>query len=134
MRCFTGHKVQNRSGFTLMEVLVAMAVMAIALIGFFTLFSQTVALEESAKFNTIAPMLAQEKMAQLRSGVFGDSYGLSGESLAYPGYSWSISVEDVADNILSGDATEGLKKVDVTVALNGGERSYSLRSYEWLPK
>jgi Tfp pilus assembly protein PilV len=111
-----------------MEVLIAMAVLAIALAGFFSLFSQTVALESAARFETMAPLLAQAAMAEVVAG----GAGTGGDFPDCPGYTWNLSITDVVPGVLGGDAVEGLKQVDVKVVLNGGDRSYSLRAYEWL--
>ncbi|MFZ5563704.1 MAG: type IV pilus modification PilV family protein [Thermodesulfobacteriota bacterium] len=118
----------KKPGFTLMEVLIAMAVLAIALTGFFSLFSQTVAVEEVARFNTVAPMLAQKIMAEAVAG----RAGTGGDFPDHPGYAWGLSISDVAPGALGGDAVEGLKQMDVKVTLNNGERAYSLRAYDWL--
>lgn len=119
---------KNSPGFTLIEVLIAMAVLAIALVGFFTLFSQTVALESAARFETMAPMLAQAAMAEVVAG----RAGTGGDFPDYPGYAWNLSITDVAPGVLGRDAVEGLKQVDVTVTLNNGERTYALRAYDRL--
>jgi len=111
-----------------MEVLIAMAILAIAMVGFFSLFSQTVTVEEAARFNTVAPMLAQAAMAEVVSG----RAGTGGAFPDHPGYRWDFSITEAVPDVLSSDAVEGLAQVNVTVMLNNGDRTYTLRAYDWL--
>lgn len=120
---------QTASGFTLLEVMVAMAIMAIVLVSVYRLHSQTLSMATANRFYTQAPMLAQSKMAQLEAAfaemVSGDS-GDFGEK--FPGYSWSVTTEDVSTEAL-GEVAGDLKRIDVTVTLNENEYEYSIRSY-----
>jgi general secretion pathway protein I len=120
------------SGFTLLEVLIAMAIMAIVLISVFRLHSQTLSMAAATRFYTQAPLLAQSKMAQLEAissnAISGDS-GDFGEK--FPGYGWSVSTEDVSSEALD-DAAADLKRIDVTVTLNEKEYSYSVRLYRMM--
>ncbi|CAB1068122.1 hypothetical protein D1AOALGA4SA_240 [Olavius algarvensis Delta 1 endosymbiont] len=115
------------SGFTLLEVLIAMAIMAVVLVSVYRLHSQTLTMTTTNRFYTQAPLLAQSKMAQLEAAssdlVSGDS-GDFGDN--FPGYAWSVSTEDVSSEAL-GEAADDLKRIDVTVSLN--EFEYTVRLY-----
>ena len=52
------------SGFTLLEILVAISIISIALIAVYRLYTQTLSMHQFQIFNTQAPMLAQKKMAE----------------------------------------------------------------------
>ena len=122
-------KIKTRSGFTLLEVLIAMAVMAIVLVSVYRMHSQTLAMAAANRFYTHAPLLAQSKLSQLEimesetisgdSGDFGDKF---------PGYSWSVVTEEVASEAL-GEVAEDLKRIAVTVTLNENEYEYTISSY-----
>ena len=120
------------SGFTLLEVLIAMAIMAIVLVSVYRMHSQTLTMATATRFYTQAPLLAQSKMAQLEASsselVSGDS-GDFGEK--FPGYGWSVSTEAVSSEAL-GEGAENLKRIDVTVTLNGYE--YTVRLYRMMDK
>ena len=80
-------------GFTLLEVMIAVALIAIALTTLLGSQSQSVSFANSAKFETMAALLAQSKMSEITvqesdeltndSGDFGDDY---------PGYAWEVNV------------------------------------------
>jgi general secretion pathway protein I len=83
----------KNSGFTLLEVMIAMAILAIALTSLFGSQSASVALATETRFNIQAPLLARMQLATIRSGaeVFDDS-GDFGED--FPGFQWELTVED----------------------------------------
>ena len=120
--------VSNR-GFTLLEVMIAVALIAIALTTLLGSQSQSVSFANSAKFETMAALLAQGKMSEIAlqqetpasdSGDFGDEY---------PGYAWEVEVSDISiegvDNI-----SDYLKQVDLTVTW--GVFSYNVRLYHYV--
>jgi general secretion pathway protein I len=120
---------QHVSGFTLLEVLIAMAIMAIVLVSVYRLHSQTLSMATASRFYTQAPLLAQSKMAQLEATASDIVSGDSGDfGDQFPGYGWSVSTEDVSSEIL-GEAAEDLKRIDVTVTLNENEYEYTVRLY-----
>jgi len=118
---------RRATGFTLLEVMVAMAIMAIVLVSVYRMHAQTLAMNTANRFYTQAPMLAQGKLAQLATGsseiIAGDSGDL-GEK--FPGYSWSVAVEEVSSEAL-GEVANDLKQIDLTVSYN--EYVYSVRTY-----
>lgn len=83
----------KNAGFTLLEVMIAMAILAIALTSLFGSQSASVALATETRFNIQAPLLAQMQLARLQSsenvvadnGTFGDEF---------PGFQWELIVED----------------------------------------
>ena len=114
-------------GFTLLEVMVAMAVMAIVLVSVYRMHSQTLTMNTAARFYTQAPLLAQKKMAEVTttsSGIFASDSGDFGEN--YPGYSWQVSTADVSSEVL-GEVADDLKRIDVTVAYS--QFSFGLTTY-----
>ena len=61
----TGEKSARRRGFTLVEILVALAVMSVAVSVFLSLFTASLDLAQSNRNKTIAASLAEEQMAAL---------------------------------------------------------------------
>jgi general secretion pathway protein I len=104
-----GKKVDK--GFTLMEVMIAMAILAIALVAIFQSQSQSISMAGNSRFLTTASLLAQSKMAEIEmtpmknvrtdSGNFGDGF---------PGYSWRVEVRDTDFDVV--------KKIELTITNN----------------
>jgi prepilin-type N-terminal cleavage/methylation domain-containing protein len=74
----------NREGFSLLEILISMGLIAIALLAVFRLQSQNVTLLSEARFMTVAVYLAQDRLSRIlsqdplgadsRSDEFGEDY------------------------------------------------------------
>ncbi len=128
-----GIRPRNRkAGFTLLEVMVALAIIAIALTAVFHVHSQTVVMANSTQFYTVAPLLAEQKMAQIETGLNEGREEDSGDfGDRFVGYRFQYTVQPVESETL-GAVARDLKRIDVTVSLNAGESSYSLRSYCFL--
>lgn len=118
-------------GFTLLEVMVAVSILAIAFAALFGSQSRSLSYATETLFNTHAPMLASLKLAELESGVItpGESSGEFGED--FPGYSWELSVEDatLADLGFLIDQDVSLQKILLTVSWSETNYSYSLVYY-----
>ena len=123
---------QTTPGFTLLEVMVAMAIMAIVLVSVYRMQAQTLTMNTAARFYTQAPMLAQSKLAQLEANSSGIIVGDSGDfGDKFPGYTWSISTEEVSSEAL-GEIAADLKRIDMKVSFNGDEYVYDVRTYRFM--
>lgn len=121
------------SGFTLLEVMVAMAIIAIGLTAVLGSQSQSVSLASEAKFNTTAPLLAQSKISEIEvvePGDLADDSGDFGDD--FLGYTWQYSVQQV-DFERPENAADRLKRIDLTISWGEGDRyKYLLRFYQFL--
>ncbi len=124
-------KLISHSGFTLLEVMVAMSIIALVITGIFRLQSQSIYMSNEARFYTTAPLLAQKVMAEYEKDPDGlsDSSGDFGDEFA--GYTWTRKVEDIESEALGEDFKE-MKSVDVTVLADEGIYSYSFRAYRFM--
>lgn len=124
-------------GFTLLEVMAALAIIAIVLVAVYRMHAQTISMNGTAGFYTRAPLLARSVIARLAAAP--EEMGLSGggdfgENL--PGYRWEINMEDLVSEILAetlGETAERLKQIDVTVTLDD-DYTYSVRTFRLLPE
>ena len=99
---------QANSGFTLLEVMIAVAILAITLVTLFGSQSRSLSHATETSFNTRASLLAAAKMAEIEGGVtaIADAEGDFGADFA--GYSWKITVDEAA---LTGmEALAGLER------------------------
>ena len=123
---------QTAPGFTLLEVMVAMAIMAIVLVSVYRMHSQTLTMNTAARFYTQAPMLAQGKLAQLEAASSGEIAGDSGDfGDKFPGYTWNITTDEVSSEAL-GEIAADLKRIDMTVSFNRDEYVYNVRTYRFI--
>ena len=135
LRMFNRIQKRKSFGFTLLEVMVAMAIIAIALTAVLGSQSQSVSLASEAKFNTTAPLLAQSKIAEIEVAEQDDLAGGSGDfGEDFPGYTWELSVEDIVfeepENV-----SDLLKRIDLKVSWGEDELyQYRLRLYRFFPK
>jgi prepilin-type N-terminal cleavage/methylation domain-containing protein len=85
------------NGFTLMEVMVALSVVAIALMAIYRMHTQTLFMDARGRFDTVAAMLARQKLADIDTTDLTDLSGDSGDfGNAHPGYAVADPNEDVA--------------------------------------
>ncbi len=121
----------GNGGFTLLEVMIAISLLAISLTTLFGSQSQSVSLGSITKFNTQAPLLAQLKLAEFTrtterptsdSGDFGDEF---------PGYQWKMETEDAnleSSEILS-KLEDTLQRLSLTVSWGDNRYVYEIQSY-----
>jgi general secretion pathway protein I len=128
-------KRRQSSGFTLLEVMVAVAIIAIALTAVLGSQSQSVSLASEAKFNTTASLLAQSKMAEMEikkpedlasdSGDFGEDF---------PGYTWQVTLSPVIFGSPE-NVADHLSEVEIEISWGEDERyKYIIRQYLFVPK
>ena len=127
-------KKNGDSGFTLLEVMVSIAIIAIALMAVLGSQSQGSSLANESKFNTTAALLAQSKMAEMEIRSLNDMGSDSGDfGEDFPGYVWEVSVQGLTLEELS-MVLEKVKQIDVKVSLgNDPQRQFRLRVYRFFP-
>ena len=123
------------SGFTLLEVMIATAIVAIALVAALGSQSQSVSLANEAKLTTTAAFLVQSKMAELETidveelvsdaGDFGEDF---------PDYRWESEVSDVTVEGFE-TLTDHVKRITLTVYWGEGDTyQHGLNFYRFVPE
>ena len=123
------------SGFTLLEVMIAMAIIAIALTAVLGSQSQSLSLAGEAKFSTTVSFLAQSKIAEIESEKPEDLTSNSGDfGEDFPGYRWDLRIDDAAFDEPEG-VSDHLKQIDLTISWEEHDQyKYSLRQYRFVPE
>jgi general secretion pathway protein I len=126
---------RREEGFTLLEVMVAMSIIAIAMTAVLNSQSQSVSLASEAKFSTTAALLAQNKIAETEWGNRLDLASDSGDfGEDFPGYTWQVNVEDVSMD-LPENVSNHLKEMKVTISWGEeGAYRYELKAYRFMPE
>lgn len=121
------HEADGAGGFTLLEVIVALAILSGLVITLIVTLNFHIGFVERNKALTTATLLAREKLEELRLGEVSES--AKGDFAArFEGFTWKYDTG-------GGDGGEtglvGLKKVSLTVFWGEGER-LTLVAYEAL--
>lgn len=120
-------KWRTVEGFTLLEIMAAVSIIAIAMVSVYRLHTQTIFMHNRARFYTTASFLAQGKIAYLTGGFLNDQVAESGDfGENFDGYTWQVATEEIESEILQ-DSGPQLKKLTVSIANEND--SYSLTTY-----
>ena len=88
------HTSKKHSGFTLLEIIVALAVLAVALVALLTLRNHDIALQAHAQHLVTATSLAKAKLEEFNRVAETDHTESSGDfGEHYPGYAWNWDVQ-----------------------------------------
>ena len=99
-------------GFTLLEILICMALIAIAFLTVSRLSARNLDLNAEAQFLTTANYLAQERLSQIRSrGVLEPEFTSGDFGDDFPYFRYQENIEEIVDR-------EGLFKVKVKIGLD----------------
>lgn len=116
------------TGFTLLEVLIALAVIAVALTSLFASQSYSLLLASEARFNMTAAFLSREIITNYEAGItdFTDAEGTFGDD--FPGFSWQTEVteQDLGDLDIEEITDSTLYKVDVVISFQ--EDAYTMQT------
>lgn len=88
----------RNEGFTLLEVLISLAFLAVAFVAVFKLQGQNLKMQSEAQFLTLAEQLARARMSRIESSAIlrnGNSSGEFGDD--FPGFSYQEEVKMSTD-------------------------------------
>jgi general secretion pathway protein I len=110
----------RQQGFTLLEVMVALAILAITLVIIFSQQAISINMGNEARIITKATLVARERMAGLITQErlpIGEEEGKVQEAI--PPMKWKQMVEE--------SSTEGMKKITVLIQWQDGDRERDVR-------
>lgn len=124
---------KSQGGFTLLEIMVSIAIIAIVLVSLFRMHASTIGLAEKIKFNAVAASLAREKITRILMDIkdSGDNRGDFGD--AFPGYAWESTMAELPmfdEDMISEKQAENMKRIDLSISL--GERHvFTVRTWAY---
>ena len=124
--------MRSARAFSLAEVLVALAVAAIALLALLQLHVRNLKLADAAEATMQATLIAQEKMAETLAGGCPAPGAESGtEQRNAMQFAWRTEVVDAQPVVLSSTGQSKVRRVcvDVTWGPGGGGRSIRMATY-----
>ena len=128
---------QWQAGFTLIEVIVAMAIIATVMTALFRMQSGTINLAGADDFQTTARYLAAKALSHIEISIHDPE--LHGEfDQSFEGYAWQCEVTDVSgyfSDIMPDTAEEAgtLQKVELKITREQGNRSYHVETFRFAP-
>ena len=123
----------TEKAFTLLEVMIAVSIIAIALVALFGSQSRSLSQATEAHFNNVAPMLASLKLAELQSGIIPLENDEGSFEDDFSGYTWKIEVSDAPlESFETLEKIQGpLQQVTLTVSWSETKYTYSITHYEF---
>ncbi|MCF8051900.1 MAG: prepilin-type N-terminal cleavage/methylation domain-containing protein [Desulfobacterales bacterium] len=119
-------------GFTLLEILAAVAILAIVLTALFRLHLQTLSMGADSRFYSIAPLLAQGKIAEIETEGIDQVRSDSGSfDDPFDRYRWEAAVSET-ESAEFDELTKMLRRIDLTVVDDANGSTYTLRTYRYL--
>ena len=112
------NKRQCDSGFSLLEVMIALAIVAIALVSLLGLSNRTILVQDRVQKLTQATLLAQQVMSEQRSGVGNRGTGaIAEDDFAEPfsDFHWQISYQETL--------ISRVRQITVTVLWGAAEKN-----------
>jgi general secretion pathway protein I len=107
----TARSERQSGGFTLLEVMIAMTILAITMVAILRSQSQSISMSGGSRSMTTLCLLAQFKMTEMESKVpLTDSSDSGDFGTDFPGYTWQIQV--------AGSGQANLKRIEVNVTNN----------------
>lgn len=129
--CNAGHAWFRsiRCGFTLLEVMIAMAILAISLVAVYQSQSQSISMAGGSRFLTTASLLAQSRMVEIDAADPRDVAAGKGDfGEDFPDYQWQVEIADTEIDVL--------KKISLTVTNSRMvvNNNYRLILYKVVPR
>jgi prepilin-type N-terminal cleavage/methylation domain-containing protein len=122
--------VGNIRGVTLLEVMVALGIAALVLVAVYRLQIQSIAMETTAQFHTVAPLLAEQLIAraELQTPDFPATDSGRFEEDGFENYAWEITTQD-AGSFATPTGQQLLKQIDVRIFHHDKKDQFSMRTY-----
>jgi general secretion pathway protein I len=118
-------------GFTLLEVMISVSILAIVFLSLFNMQSGTIELATTGRFNTLAPMLARQLLADIEQdpSEWSEFEGHFGS--AYPGIIWQCDISVISESgldFISDETWKRLHKIKIKIIDSSEEISFDMET------
>jgi prepilin-type N-terminal cleavage/methylation domain-containing protein len=130
----------NNTGFTLLEIMISVSIIALILTSLFRMHSGTIELAAAGKFNSLAPVLAQQLLIKIEHDPANWSEFEGDFKETFPGFTWSCKISDsFFDELdfINGDNNNGennnsFKKIEIEILNSPWQRSYKVTTWRFV--
>jgi len=129
----------NNRGFTLLEVMISVSIIALIFVSVFRMQSSTIELATAGKFNSIAPVLAKQLLTKIEQDLADWSQVEGDFKDSFQGIKWTCKIMDSSlDSSLEGldfikeESYNNLKKINIAIIDSSGLRSYKITTWRFL--
>ncbi|MCB9480605.1 MAG: prepilin-type N-terminal cleavage/methylation domain-containing protein [Desulfobacteraceae bacterium] len=124
---------RNYQGFTFLEVMVALSVLALILTAVFRLYSQSVSMLISSSFDMKAPFLAQKIVTEYKTDKTARFQNNGKFEDEFEKFSWKIDTEELIVSGYSDELPEEIENIKInkiTVTITDNHKNYQTFFYE----
>jgi len=138
MKAIFNFNQKEPAGFTLLEIMVAIAIIAIAFTAILKLHSRTVAMNMASNFYAKAPLLAQKIISEWEIGMAVNQTDpdLNNALEEFPGFSFEINHEILASDGITpenkNDNDSLVAQIVCTIVYNQGEFHYTSKGLAFI--
>ncbi len=124
----------NNKGFTLLEVMISVSIIALIFVSLFRMQAGTIELASASKFDTIAPLLAASLLVKVEQDIvnWSEYKGDFGEN--FPKIEWTCEILDssfVELDFISEENQENFKKIQIEIKDVSKQRSYKISTWRF---
>lgn len=126
-------------GFTLLEVLIAMAIIGIVFVSVFRMHAGNIRLVQREKFDSVAPLLAAKQLALIETDIMKYDNMSDEFDKEDKGYKWQCEISDMSlsdfddsDSALDKDSMENFKKITLTISGFDKEHIYKVITWRYV--
>lgn len=130
-----GHAGDTCRGFTLLEVMIAVSIIALVFVSLFRMQSGTLRLAGAGKFNVLAPALADRVLGEIEGDLADKSQASGDFGEEHPGFQWTcdISESDLDDlDFIDKEKNRNLKKIHLKITDTREQRSYEIFTWRFV--
>jgi len=122
--------MDNHKGFTLLEIMISISIIALIFTSLFKMQASTTELATAIKFDTIAPILAKQILANINTlskteGDFGNEF---------PGIKWNYKILEPSFQrleFISQASQSRLKKIELEITDSLHQRVYKVTTWRY---